>query len=66
MQTPGMEQIVATKKWWQNENDGDSDEEGGDKNKPKWKTLEHHGVTFYPPYQPHGVKVLHKVCPFVK
>jgi len=26
----------------------------------KWKTLEHHGVTFFPAYQPHGIPVLHK------
>lgn len=41
----------------------DSDEEGGGKNKIKWRTLEHHGVIFFPPYKPHGVKLLHKGKP---
>lgn len=32
------------------------DEDGnGAKNKIKWKSLEHHGVIFFPPYKPHGV-----------
>ena len=44
--------------------DSDSDEEGGGaKGKTKWRTLEHHGVIFFPPYKPHGVKLLHKGKP---
>ena len=40
----------------------------GDKNdfpngdqKLKWKSLEHKGVTFFPGYESHGVKLLFKV-----
>ncbi|KAG6554934.1 hypothetical protein Mapa_003518 [Marchantia paleacea] len=29
----------------------------------KWETLEHNGVIFPPPYQPHGVKMLYKGKP---
>ena len=29
--------------------------------KSKWSSLEHRGVTFFPGYQPHGVKVTFKV-----
>ena len=29
--------------------------------KGKWKSLEHRGVTFFPGYEPHGVKLLYKV-----
>jgi len=36
----------------------DSDEEP---QKEKWNTLEHHGVLFFPGYEPHGVKLLFKV-----
>ena len=36
--------------------DSSDDEDGnGAKNKIKWKSLEHHGVIFFPPYKPHGV-----------
>ena len=50
------------KKWWDKENGDDSDkEEAGEKTKIKWKSLEHNGVTFFPSYTPHGVKILHKV-----
>lgn len=59
---------MTTKKWWQLAEDqdgvvaeGNSDDDGNNKNKQKWKSLEHHGVTFYPSYSPHGVKILHKV-----
>lgn len=38
----------------------DSDEEPG---KEKWHTLEHHGVSFFPGYEPHGVKLLFKGRP---
>ncbi|XP_019086217.1 PREDICTED: DNA topoisomerase 1 alpha-like [Camelina sativa] len=31
--------------------------------KKKWTTLEHNGVTFPPPYEPHGVKILYKGKP---
>ena len=43
--------------------DEESDDEGSNngKEKQKWKTLEHHGVTFFQAYKPHGVKVLYKV-----
>ncbi len=50
-----------TKKWWEDKNNNSDEEEENDKDKPKWKSLEHHGVTFFPSYKPHGVKVLHKV-----
>ena len=43
--------------------DSDSDEEGCAKGKIKWRTLEHHGVIFFPPYKPHDVKLLHKGRP---
>ena len=36
----------------------ESDEEN---QKEKWNTLEHHGVLFFPGYEPHGVKLLYKV-----
>ena len=56
-----MESIVSGKKWWK-ATDGDSDNEQNDGDKKnKWKSLEHHGVTFFPTYQPHGVKILFKV-----
>ena len=43
------------------EESSDSDEEGeGGKKRIKWRKLEHHGVIFFPPYKPHGVKLLHK------
>ena len=29
--------------------------------KLKWKSLEHRGVTFFPGYEAHGVKLLFKV-----
>lgn len=45
------------------DSDDDSDNENGGKTKIKWKSLEHHGVIFFPPYQPHGVKILHKGAP---
>ncbi|KAH8922426.1 hypothetical protein BT69DRAFT_243853 [Atractiella rhizophila] len=34
-------------KWWEAETDGTK----------KWTTLEHNGVLFPPPYQPHGIKM---------
>jgi hypothetical protein len=36
----------------------DSEENDG---KSKWTSLEHRGVTFFPGYQPHDVKVIFKV-----
>ena len=46
------------------EDSSDSDEEGeGGKKRIKWRKLEHHGVIFFPPYKPHGVKLLHKGKP---
>ncbi len=41
------------------ENSEDEDENGA-KNKIKWKSLEHHGVIFFPPYKAHGVQLYHK------
>jgi len=38
----------------------DSDDEP---QKEKWNTLEHHGVSFFPGYEPHGVKLLFKGKP---
>ena len=29
----------------------------------KWQSLEHSGVTFFPRYEPHGVKLLYKGKP---
>lgn len=26
----------------------------------KWTTLEHHGIRFMPPYEPHGIPIIHK------
>ena len=40
---------------------GDKSEYPGDNQKVKWKSLEHRGVTFFQGYEPHGVKLLHKV-----
>ena len=53
-------EIIAKKKNWANKQ-VDSDEEEDAKDKPKWKSLEHHGVTFFTAYKAHGVRVLHKV-----
>jgi len=35
------------------------DEEGNGKTKIKWKSLENHGVIFFPPYKAHGVQLYH-------
>jgi hypothetical protein len=40
---------------------GEGDEDGEGQGKVKWKTLEHHGVIFFPAYESHGVKLVHKV-----
>lgn len=43
-------------------NHGSSSEDEGDgkDNKIKWKTLEHHGVTFFPAYTPHTANLFYK------
>mmetsp|Transcript_6034 Transcript_6034/g.8920 ORF Transcript_6034/g.8920 Transcript_6034/m.8920 type:complete len:137 (+) Transcript_6034:5-415(+) len=43
--------------WWEEDLVGPSSK--------YWTTLEHKGVTFPPPYQPHGVPVLYKNEPVV-
>lgn len=37
-----------------------SEDEDGKDNKIKWKTLEHHGVTFFPSYTPHTADLYYK------
>ena len=51
---------MPAKKWWNDDSDKE-DGEDNQKGKIKWKSLEHHGVTFFPSYTPHGVKILHNV-----
>ena len=41
------------------EESSDDEDGNGAKNKIKWKSLEHHGVIFFPPYKPHGVQLYH-------
>jgi hypothetical protein len=41
--------------------DQDTDNEKG----AKWTSLEHRGVTFFPGYVPHGIKILFKVSPYL-
>lgn len=38
----------------------DEGEDGAKDNKIKWKTLEHHGVTFFPAYVPHEADLYYK------
>lgn len=58
-------EIIAKKKNWANKQVDSDEEEEEAKDKPKWKSLEHHGVTFFPAYKAHGVRVLHKVRLYV-
>jgi len=46
--------------WWEKEGE-EADNDDNEDGKVKWKSLEHHGVTFFPPYQPHGIPIIHKV-----
>lgn len=41
-------------RWWKDLSKGQYK-----KQKRKWKTLEHNGVVFPPPYEPHGIKMLY-------
>lgn len=43
-----------TSKWQNNDLEDDEDET------IKFKSLEHHAVRFAPPYEPHGVPIIHK------
>lgn len=45
---------VNAPKWWETE---------PYKGDIKWKTLDHNGILFPPPYEPHGVKILYKGKP---
>jgi DNA topoisomerase-1 len=47
----------------QDSSDDEEENGGGSKSKIKWKTLEHHGVIFFPPYKAHGVALLHQGKP---
>jgi len=49
------EEECSGRKWWE-ENDN---WRVGKKKKWKWRTVEHNGVYFTPPYVPHGVKMLY-------
>ena len=40
---------------------GDKSEYPAPSDKNKFKSLEHRGVTFFPGYEAHGVKLLYKV-----
>jgi hypothetical protein len=44
----------------QQSHDSNSDHEEQEEG-VKWNSLEHNGVTFFPGYEPHGVKLLFKV-----
>eukprot|EP00347_Sterkiella_histriomuscorum_P016284 403353776 len=46
-----------------NKNDNEESDNEQENKKIKWKSLEHHGVTFFAAYKPHYVKVLHKGQP---
>jgi DNA topoisomerase-1 len=49
------EEELETHKWWE-END---DWKKGEKKNWKWRTLEHNGVCFPPPYISHGIQMLY-------
>lgn len=55
------EKITTSPKPEEQKRDGGNDESDEEEGKYKWKTLEHHGVTFCPPYVAHGVPIIHKV-----
>lgn len=50
------ESIIGTAHSPKHHDDDDDDREEGE----KWTTLEHHGLRFVPPYEPHGVPIIHK------
>jgi len=49
-------------KWWEHEDDNNVSYSKADdsKSKEKWRTLDHNGVVFAPPYVPHKVKFLYE------
>lgn len=50
---PGHE---GSYRWWDEDGDGEG-------RKRKWTTLEHNGVIFPPPYEPHGIPILYNGKP---
>lgn len=53
---------AATKRTKYDESESQpSDQESENEKGVKWTSLEHRGVTFFPGYVPHGVKILFKV-----
>lgn len=52
--TTSLVDIIPIHKWWE------EDQVDEDESENKWKSLEHNGVVFAPPYEPHGIPLKYK------